>query len=93
MVGCNRDYYGNISMQPYSLNLEPPPGPEEYRKGWADGCESGGNAYSDTFYKITRAFDYKFDATLRNNKFYYQAWKDAFFYCSVYWERTNNPYI
>ena len=93
ITSCNKTHDGRISMTPVSLDLEPPPGPPAYRKGWADGCESGSNAYSSTFYKIIRAFDYKFDPKLRNNRFYYQAWKDAFYYCSVYWERTNNGSI
>ncbi|MDX1949933.1 MAG: hypothetical protein SFT90_05480 [Rickettsiales bacterium] len=87
---CNTDYYGKMSLQPYSLNLTPPKGPENYRKGWADGCESGANAYSNPFYKQIKAFDYRYDPTLRNDKVYTQIWKDAFIYCSIYWERLNS---
>lgn len=89
-TACNRDYKGNLSWQPASLNLNPPPGPENYRKGWADGCESGANAYSSGFYKQIKAFDYRYDATLRNDTVYTQVWKDAFIYCSIYWERLNS---
>lgn len=93
LAACNRTADGEISWQPNSLDLTPPPGPPEYQKGWSEGCESGANAYSNTVYKSFRAFDFKFDPALRNNKVYYQIWKDAFLYCSIYWERTNQENI
>ncbi len=93
LFACNKTADGEISWQPNSLNLEPPPGPPEYQEGWTQGCESGANAYSNSFYKTVGAFDFKFDPTKRNNKMYYQAWKDAFIYCSIYWERTNQENI
>jgi len=76
--------------KPYSLDLTPPEGPPEYEQGWTDGCESGMNAYFNTFYKAIRVFDYHQDAKLRNNKMYYQAWKDAYLYCAIYGEGLNN---
>ena len=90
---CNTTPDGDISLQPYSLDLTPPDGPPEYQKGWSDGCESGANAYANNFYKYIEAFDYKYDANLHNNKMYFQVWWDAFIYCSIYWERTNEPNI
>ena len=90
---CNKTPDGEISWQPASLDLTPPPGPPEYTKGWSDGCESGANAYSNNFYKMVKAFDYIYDAALRKNKMYTQVWKDAFIYCSIYWERTNPEFM
>jgi hypothetical protein len=90
---CNKTPDGEISWQPASLDLTPPPGPPEYTKGWSDGCESGANAYSNNFYKMVKAFDYRYDASLRKNKMYTQVWKDAFIYCSIYWERTNPEFM
>jgi len=87
---CNTNPDGSWSMQPGHLNLTPPDGPPIYQKGWSEGCESGANAYSNPFYKMIKAFDYKFDPKLRNNEMYYKVWKDAFLYCSIYWERTNS---
>ncbi len=87
---CNRDYYGKLSFQPGFMDLQPPPGPEIYRKGWADGCESGANAYSNAFYKQIKAFEYRYDAHQRSNVMYTQIWKDAFIYCSIFWERVNS---
>lgn len=90
LSSCNRKPDGSISWAPYSMDLNPPPGPAEYRKGWSQGCESGKNAYSNPFYKMIGAYEYRFDAKLRNNKMYYQAWKDAYLYCAIFLERTNN---
>lgn len=74
---------GTLDLRkPVSLNLEPPQGPNEYRQGWQDGCESGMNAYSSQFYKSLKVFKLKQDPLLRNNKMYYQVWKDAFLYCA-----------
>lgn len=86
---CNRNPDGSISLQPASLNLTPPPGPEIYQRAWSQGCESGANAYSNTFYKMVGAFDYKYDYRMKENQMYAKAWKDAFVYCAIYWERTN----
>ncbi|MCB2081338.1 MAG: hypothetical protein H6908_02840 [Hyphomicrobiales bacterium] len=85
---------GTLDLRkPVSLNLEPPPGPPEYRQGWSDGCESGLNSYVGTFYKLIRAFDLKMDPKLRNNKMYYNIWKDAFLYCAGYGETIKRmPY-
>ena len=89
LISCNKNPDGSISLQPASLDLNPPPGPPIYQKAWSEGCESGANAYSNPFYKQIGAFQYKYDTSLRNNEMYSKAWKDAFVYCSIYWERTN----
>ncbi len=93
LAACNRTPEGKISWQPNNLNLNPPPGPPEYQQGWSDGCESGANAYSNTVYKTFKAFEFRMDPKLRSNKFYYQVWKDAFLYCSIFWERTQGENI
>lgn len=93
LQACNENPDGSWSLQPNSLDLNPPPGPEIYKKGWSEGCESGSNAYSSPFYKMTGQFQYKYDTSLRTNKMYAQVWKDAFVYCSIYWERINSQGI
>lgn len=75
--------------KPYAMDLTPPDGPPEYQQGWSDGCESGSHAYSGGMYKLMGAFELKQDEVLRNNRMYYQVWKDAFLYCSLYWEGVN----
>lgn len=93
IAACNRTPEGEVSWQPNSLDLTPPPGSPEYQQGWSDGCESGSQAYSSNVYKVFKAFRFKFDPLLRSNKEYYQVWKDAFLYCSMYWERTQGENI
>ncbi len=90
LVSCTgRD--GEFDLRkPYSLDFTPPEGPYEYEEGWSDGCESGSQAYSNNFYKLTKAFELRLDPELRTNKMYYQAWKDAFLYCAIYWEAVNS---
>jgi hypothetical protein len=79
--------------KPHSLDTTPPNGPIEYRKGWTDGCETGQSAYSGQLYKVFGTHKLQYDAKLRNNKMYYQAWKDAFFYCALYWETINRSAV
>lgn len=93
LAACNRTPEGEISWQPNNLNLKPPPGPPEYQKGWSDGCESGANAYASSLYKVFKAFEFRYDASLRKDKIYSQVWKDAFLYCSIFWERTQEENI
>jgi hypothetical protein len=80
---------GNFFFKPASLDIDPPEGPPEYQQGWLDGCESGMAAYSDALPKSFKAFKLKQDPNLRNNKMYYQIWKDAFLYCAIFLEATN----
>ncbi len=82
---------GTLDLRkPYTLDLTPPLGPYEYEQGWTDGCESGSNAYTHDFYKGIKAFKFKQDPELRDNRMYYQAWKDAFLYCAIFWESVSS---
>lgn len=81
---------GSLDLtKPASLNLEPPEGPPEYRQGWSDGCESGMNVYSADFYKFWKVYEFRQDENLRNNRVYYQVWKDAYLYCALYMMTIN----
>jgi len=80
---------GNFFFKPASLDIKPPDGPPEYQQGWSDGCESGMAAYTDALPKSFKAYKLKQDPNLRNNKMYYQIWKDAFLYCAIFMESTN----
>lgn len=81
---------GTLDLRkPYSLDLTPPEGPPEYEQGWSDGCESGSSSYANNFYKLLRVFELKLDPKLREDKMYYQAWRDSFLYCAIYWETIN----
>jgi hypothetical protein len=87
LTGCNGQFWKDFH-KPYSLDLTPPPGPPEYQQGWSDGCESGMLSYSNALAKTFRVFELKQDPRLRENKMYYQVWKDAFLYCSIFIEAT-----
>lgn len=93
LIGCN-GYDGKFDIRkPVSFSMDPPPGPPEYRQGWKDGCESGSDAYTSDLYKMINAFQLRQDPVLRNNKMYYQVWKDAFLYCAIAWETINRSKI
>lgn len=81
---------GTLDLRkPYSLDLTPPEGPIEYEQGWSDGCETGSSAYTGNFYRLLRVYELRLDVKLRDDKMYYQAWRDAFLYCAIYWETIN----
>ncbi len=90
ITGCNGKNGSFDIRKPASLDLTPPPGPPEYEQGWSDGCESGMNAYAHDFYKSLRVFDLRLDPVLRQNRMYYQVWKDAFLYCAIYYDSAIN---
>jgi hypothetical protein len=80
----------NFFFKPASLQSDPPDGPPEYQQGWIDGCESGMAAYTNPLVKSFKAYKLKQDPNLRNNKMYYQVWKDAYLYCAIAIESVNN---
>lgn len=57
-------------------------GPEIYRQGYKDGCQSGFGAYAIAAYKPRNPWIQ--DPVLAENKVYYQIWKDAYAYCSMF---------
>lgn len=76
--------------KPWMMDTNPPPGPPEYEQGWRDGCMSGMNTYTNNFYKLLGSHELRFDSSMRNNKMYYQAWKDAWLYCVWSLEGTSS---
>lgn len=88
LAGCTGKDGSFDLRKPYSLDLTPPEGPIEYETGWTDGCESGMSAYANNFYKIFGMYELRMNPELRQNRMYYQAWKDAFLYCAIFWSTT-----
>ncbi len=78
-----------MMFKPASLDLTPPPGPPEYQQGWSDGCETGLASYTNPLPKTFKTWQPKQDWRYINSKMYYQVWKDAFLYCSIYMEAVN----
>lgn len=56
-----------------------PDGPDNFRQGWVDGCETG---ISGTANRLQRSF-YKFKQNyeLSQDPVYYAGWKTAYNYC------------
>lgn len=89
-VGCIKSrILKNAIWKPANLDLDPPPGPEIYQQGWSDGCESGMSTYQNNFIKFMKVYKFRQDPVLRNNRMYYQVWKDAYGYCAKFLEEVN----
>ncbi len=82
LTACSSGHAQFNWAKPANLNMVPPKGPPEYEQGWKDGCQSGWKAYATQFNKVWGS--YKQDPILAQNPVYYQVWKDAYSYCSVY---------
>lgn len=91
LLGC-RGPNGELEIaKPWYVDMEPPAGaPREYEQGWRDGCSTGADTYSNNLYKMFNTFGLRFDASLKDNKMYTQAWHDAFIYCVLIMEKINN---
>jgi hypothetical protein len=81
LVGCynNPDY---LKPAPWVFKQMPSDAPNNYKRGWRDGCESGFSSMTSTTYKTFYSF--KQDAKLRDDPVYYKAWKDTYDYCRHY---------
>ncbi len=56
----------------------------EFRKGWADGCEVGMSAGSNTFYKMFYRSNAVDGYKMTSSSDYKSAWGNAFWYCYRY---------
>lgn len=69
--------------KPLPLYFEgPKTGPEEYRKGWDDGCDSGVAAGGTLWQKIM--YNFSKDPNMLENAHYKQGWNEGFSYCRFY---------
>ena len=64
------------------LFKEGPDGPEEFRQGWRDGCETGLSAVANRFQRSF--YQFKQDYKLAQNPVYYAGWRTSFTYCQRY---------
>ena len=72
----------------FSRNF-PPPGPPNYQQGILDGCKSAVGAIGNSLYSsFYNGVYYDVDKAL-NDKVYYKAWKDGWFYCK--YEHDKGP--
>ena len=80
MTGCHR-FHSEIGWaRPAGTMMEIKYGPENYRQGYKDGCESGYSGYGNSFNKMF--WKWRQDPELVSDPVYYQIWKDAYSYCA-----------
>lgn len=85
LSGCAGQIFSSESIfapTPARMGKPDKNAPEEYTKGWDDGCKTGLSTMVHGYYKSFYA--YKQDPELANNAMYYKAWKDAYTYCRQY---------
>jgi len=67
----------------------PPPGPPNYQKGMIQGCKTALGAHGHTLWGMFHhGFHYDVDKAL-NDRVYYQAWKDAYYYCKYEFDKSS----
>jgi hypothetical protein len=81
LSGC---YSAPDPLKPMSWLFKqmPQDAPNNYKRGWKDGCETGMSSMTNTFYKTFYSF--KQDKKLRTDPVYYTAWKDSSTFCRHY---------
>lgn len=77
--GCG---HNPIGPKPVFLDTELNYGPEEFREGYNDGCESALAAYGNSMQKT--AYSLSKNAKYETNRVYNQVWKDAWNYCYMW---------
>ncbi|MCD6034976.1 MAG: hypothetical protein K0R63_717 [Rickettsiales bacterium] len=71
-----------LRPMPWIFNQMPKTAPEEYQRGWKEGCESGMASMTNDYYKTFYTF--KQSPELITNETYYKAWKDVYTFCRHY---------
>lgn len=81
LSGC---YDAPDKVKPLAFVFEgmPKDAPNNYKRGWKDGCETGLSVMTNAMYKTFWTF--KQDKKLRADSTYYTAWKAAYNYCRSY---------
>lgn len=81
LSGC---YNAPESVKPGSILFKqmPKDGPNDFKRGWRDGCESGLSSMTNTAFKTFYSF--KQDPQLRKKPMYYKTWKDTYTFCRHY---------
>ena len=83
------DGTGKLWPTPLWSRSFPPPGPPNYQQGMMDGCETAQGAVGSSVYAAVHSgIHYDVDKAL-NDKVYYKAWKDGYFYCK--YEHDKGP--
>lgn len=79
--GCSQNPF--TEPAPIALETKLNYGPQEFRIGYQDGCESAlsayGNTYMKTIYTLKKRPEYQY------NNMYNQVWRDAWNYCYMWY--------
>lgn len=82
LSGCFFTAPDAIKPGSWIFNQMPQNAPENFKRGWRDGCESGlatmTNGFWRDFYRWTQ------DKELRKDPLYYTVWQDTYTYCRHY---------
>ncbi len=81
LSGCY-DAPDKLKPMPWIFNMMPKDAPNNYKRGWKDGCESGLGNMTNAMYKTFYTF--KQDAKLREDSTYYTSWKTSYNFCRHY---------
>jgi len=76
---CDHSLFAN---KPVFLETEVTYGPQEFRDGYKDGCESALSAYGNSMQRTM--YSLKKDPKYETNRVYNQVWKDSWSYCYMW---------
>jgi len=71
-----------LKPAPWIKSMMPKDAPNNFKRGWIDGCETGLASMTNSFYKTFYTF--KQDPKLREDATYYKAWKSTYNFCRHY---------
>lgn len=80
----------NVPVWQYQMFKRPPGNdayPDEYIKGWQDGCESGAEASSNYLYRLK--YKFRQDVSKIDNTLYINGWDSAYDHCRKYINQHN----
>ncbi len=71
-----------LKPMPWIFNMMPKDAPNNYKRGWKDGCESGLANMTNSIYR--KFYTFRQDKNLREDATYYKTWKDTYNFCRHY---------
>lgn len=71
-----------VKPMPWIFKMMPKDAPNNFKRGWMDGCETGLASMTNSFYKAFYTF--KQTPKLRDDPVYYSVWKDTYNFCRHY---------
>lgn len=71
-----------LKPMPWIFNMVPKEAPNNYKRGWRDGCESGLANMTNSMYR--KFYTFRQDNALRKDATYYKVWKDTYTFCRHY---------